>query len=138
MPDTNPYDSDPMDPDARRRKAILDSLGGGDQRSSSNMVSGDPVEGPGFDMTPPPAAPAPADPYDPGTRQPTADQNPNPQNRGTEPWWWDYNGGSPPAVPLGGGMQGWAWDGSRWNQTPTPGITGGPVAAIVPAPRDEF
>lgn len=56
-----------------------------------------------------------------------------PQTREQEPWWWDYNGGSPPAVPLGGGMQDWNWDGTRWWQIPG----GGAPPPPPPPPRPD-
>lgn len=51
-----------------------------------------------------------------------------------DPWWTDYNNGSPPAIPLGGGMQGWNWDGGRWWQTPNAPQTGPPPTPAPPPP----
>src|SRR3990167_5849446 len=54
------------------------------------------------------------------TRGPVSDQPGTPPvNRTDTPWYWDYNNGSAPGVPLGGGMTGWNWDGDRWWQPPT-------------------
>ncbi len=91
-------------------------------------AGGDPTYGQGVTQPPPsPAAPSPV-------RETPSDQAPKPQTREAEPWWWDYNGGSPPSAPLGGGMQGWNWDGSRWWQTPNP-TTPAPTPVEPPPPR---